>query len=333
MVHLISIIIPAYNAEKTIGKTIEALLKQNYPKKKYEIIIIDDGSKDNTCSVVSKYPVKMVKIKHSGPAKARNFGAKKSKGNIIIFTDADCVPSKNWIKNMVEPFKTPDIVGVSGTYKTSNSNKFMAKFSGYEIEQRHEKMKKQKYIDFIGTFSAAYKKDVFAKFGGFDTKFKTSSGEDPELSFRIAKAGLKMIFQPKAFVYHPHPDTLWRYLKQKYQRAVWRNLLYWSKHKEKILSADSYTSKLLLPQIFISGLILLITFGLFIFYHNFILSILLFFVSFFVIALLFNLDFINFLRKKEKKIVLLSPCILFLRNLVVVFGVLDGVFRYLFKKF
>lgn len=144
MIHLISIIIPAYNSEKTIGKTIEALLKQDYPKKNYKITIVDDGSNDNTCSVVSKYPVKLVKIKHSGPAKARNFGVKKSKGSIIVFTDADCVPSENWIKNMVEPFKNPEIVGVSGTYKTSNSNKFMARFSGYEIEQRHEKNEKTK---------------------------------------------------------------------------------------------------------------------------------------------------------------------------------------------
>ncbi len=330
---MISIIIPVYNSEKTIGKTIEALLKQNYSKKNYEIIIVDDGSTDNTHSVISKHPVKLVKIKHSGPAKARNFGVKKSKGEILIFSDADCIPDKNWIKNMIDPFKNSEIVGVSGTYKTLNNNKLMARFSGYEIEQRHEKMKKQKYIDFIGTFSAAYRKNIFVKFGGFDVHFKTSSGEDPELSYRMAKAGLKMIFQSKAFVYHPHPDTIWKYIKQKYQRAVWRNLMYWPKHKEKVLTADSYTSRLLFPQILITGLALLTTFGLIALNYNFFISIIIFFVTLISIAILLNIDFINFLWKKEEKIALVSPFILSLRNIAVAFGVLDGMFRYLFKKF
>jgi len=337
---LISVIIPAYNAEKTIASALEALLNQKYPRKKYEVIVVDDGSKDNTYKVAKEFPVKVYKIKHKGPAYARNFGAKKAKGNIIFFTDADCVPDKHWIKNMVEPFKNPEIVGVSGTYRTLNSNKFAARFCGYEIEHRHRSMKKQRFIDFIGTFSAGYRKNIFFKFKGFDERFKKAQGEDPELSFRISKAGLKMLFQPKAFVYHPHPDRLWKYLKQKYQRAMWRNLLYWPAHRKKLL-ADSYTAKSLFPQIFIPSLSFLIVFMIFLpslFLGLLLYNILKFYVIpliliFFFVALFLNFDLISFIWKKEKLMAIVSPFILAVRNFVVVFAIIEGIFRYLLKKF
>jgi len=325
---MISVVIPAYNSEKTIASTIKALLKQNYPKNKYEIIVVDDGSTDKTIEVASKFPIKIIKLKHKGPANARNVGAKRSKGSIILFTDADCVPDKNWIRNMVEPFKDSKIVGVSGTYKTLNSDKLIARFAGYEIEHRHQKMKKQRYVDFIGTFSAGYRRNIFLKFKGFDTRFKTSSGEDPEFSYRMAKAGFKMIFQKKAFVRHLHPDTIWKYLKQKYYRAFWRNFMYWEKHKDKILS-DSYTGKMLFPQIFLSGMLSLLISSLIFFNYLKLSSIWSVPLLILLIAILFNLDFITFLYKKEKKIALLSPFILSIRNIVVVFGILVGVVKFL----
>ena len=330
---MISVIIPSYNSEKTIQRTIEALLNQKFPKNNYEIIIVDDGSSDQTVNVAREYPVKVFPLPHNGPAYARNFGAKKSRGNVILFTDSDCVPDKNWIKNMVEPFEDKEVVGVSGTYKTLNKESFIARFGGYEIDQRHEKMAKQKTIDFIGTFSAGYRKNIFLKFGGFDTRFKTSSGEDPELSYRIAKAGLKQVFKPSAFVYHPHPATLFKYLRQKYYRAVWRNLMYWDKHKDKVLS-DSYTHKLLIPQVILSGLFS-ISILLWCLFSSILFSVAsaIFLGGNLLIAFLFNLDIFLFIWKKEKNIALSVPFIFFARNIVVGIGVIAGLFKYFRKKF
>ena len=83
----VSVIIPAYNAEKTIGKTLEALLNQTY--KDYEVIVVDDGSKDRTSEIMKKYmkkskKIKLIKQKNAGPAAARNNGAKHSKGDVLI---------------------------------------------------------------------------------------------------------------------------------------------------------------------------------------------------------------------------------------------------------
>jgi cellulose synthase/poly-beta-1,6-N-acetylglucosamine synthase-like glycosyltransferase len=321
----VSVIVPAYNAEKTIGKTISGLLNQDY-NKKYEIIVVDDGSTDTTREVVKKFKeVKLIEQEHKGPAAARNLGAKKAKGNILLFTDADCIPAKNWIRNMIEPFKNKEIVGVQGTYKTLNKESLIARFAGYEIEERHKKMEKEKYIDFISTFSAGYRKDIFLKFNGFDESFPIASGEDPELSFRISKAGYKMVFQPKAFVFHKHPDTLFKFLKQKFFRGYWRIFLY-KKHAEKILR-HAYTPKSVYLEI---GLLYLacVAFLLSI-WNTFLLTCGIFL---FGLVFLLTLPFSIKILKKDKMVGILSPLIIILRDFSTGLGIIFGLMGYLRKK-
>ncbi len=321
--HRVSVVVPAYNSEDTIERCLEFLINQNY--RNYEIIVVDDGSKDNTAKVVEKYmrrhkKIKLIKQKNSGPAAARNRGAKKARGRIILFTDSDCLADKNWIKNMVEPFSDKNVAGVSGTYRTLNKEKLIARFVGYEIEKRHEKMAKSETIDFIGTFSAGYLKNIFFKFGGFDTKFRKASGEDPELSFRIAKAGYKLIFNKKAFVYHPHVDNLKSYLKQKFYRAYWRVLLY-RKHPEK-MAGDSYTSSNLLMGTVFSGFFLLFLMLGFVNKIFFSASAL-----FLVASILLNADLYLFLLKKELKAGVAAIPITLLTYFAYGFGVLWGLFK------
>jgi cellulose synthase/poly-beta-1,6-N-acetylglucosamine synthase-like glycosyltransferase len=315
---LISVIVPAYNAEETIESCIKALLNQSFPKKRYEVIVVDDGSTDKTCQVASKYPIRIVKQRHSGPAAARNFGARVARGEILLFTDSDCIPSNNWIKNMVKPLENERIVGVAGTYKTFNKEKIIARFAGYEIEERHTKLRKEKFIDFVGTYSAAYRKKIFKKFGGFDTSFPIASGEDPELSFKISKSGLKLVFQPNAFVYHRHPDNLLKFLKQKFWRGYWRVLLY-KKHKEKIFR-HSYTPKSLFVEEALTGLTcLLLLFGLFRIVPIF------FGLLFFLLIFLLTLPFSFKIFKKDKEVGIISPVIIILRNFSTGLGIVFGL--------
>ncbi len=315
----VSVVVPAYNVEKTIEDTIQGLLSQDYPKKRYEIVVVDDGSTDNSKKIVKKFKrIKLFEQKHKGPAAARNLGVKYSKGNIILFTDADCIPDKNWIKNMIKPFGDEYIAGVAGTYKTLNKESLIARFIGYEIADRHKTMKNKEYIDFVGTYSAGYRKDIFLKFKGFDTTFPTSSGEDPELSFRIAKEGHKIVFNPGAFVYHRHPDTLLKFIKQKFLRGFWRIHLY-KKHKEKILK-HSYTPKSIYLQISCLGfsliLLILYFFSLIPPFYGLITFILAFLLT-------LPLSFQNF--KKDKITGFFSPAIIILRNFMIGLGILCGL--------
>ena len=94
-----SLIIPAYNSEKTIPLCLDAALNQRISKDKYEIIVVDDGSIDNTANIVSKYDsVKLIRQSNHGPATARNRGAQEAQGGILIFTDSDCEIDADFIK-------------------------------------------------------------------------------------------------------------------------------------------------------------------------------------------------------------------------------------------
>ncbi|HLD58182.1 MAG TPA: glycosyltransferase [archaeon] len=248
-----SVIIPAYNAEKTIAECLSALQKQSF--RDFETIVVDDGSKDATSEIVKKFRgVKLLQEKNSGPATARNLGAKNAKGEIIVFIDSDCIAEKDFLGEMLAPFSDKKIVGVQGKYK-SRQKEFFARLTQLEIEQRHEKMARSRFIDFMGSYAAAYRKKIFGKMKGFDTSFPIASGEDADLSFRISKAGNKMVFAEKAIVWHFHPASFWKYLRIKFFRAFWRTKLY-GKHKDKMAN-DSYTSKAIKIQLGLFGLLAL----------------------------------------------------------------------------
>jgi cellulose synthase/poly-beta-1,6-N-acetylglucosamine synthase-like glycosyltransferase len=111
-----------------------------------------------------------------------------------------------------------------------------------------EKAQKQGKLDWIGSYSAAYRKADFARAGGFDESFPKASGEDAELSYRLAESGKKLVFAPRAIVYHTHPATLGKYLHVKFFRAYWRMRMY-LKHPKKMVE-DGYT-----PQSLKAGIV------------------------------------------------------------------------------
>ncbi|MFA5358079.1 MAG: glycosyltransferase [archaeon] len=313
-----SIIIPAHNAEKTISGCLNSVLNQN-SSKKFEIIVVDDGSTDGTAREIKKIKSGKIKYffqKNSGPAKARNFGAKKAFGRIIIFIDSDCMAEKNWLEEMMAPFKKKDIAGVQGAYKTKQKE-FMAKFSQIEIEERYERMKRAKEIDWIGSYSAAYDKKIFFEVGGFNESFPIASGEDPELSYRLQESGHKIFFNTEAIVYHSHQKTLADYLKTKFFRAYYRPQMY-KNHKLKMIS-DSYTPQTLKLQIICFYAIL----------ASLALSVLnslwfLIAVGILITHFLLGAKFFAFALKKNIKVAFASPLILFLRSGVFGLGLIWG---------
>ncbi len=323
---MISVIVPVYNGGTVIASCLDALVNQNFPKKQYEVIVVDDGSKDNTVSVVSEFKtVKLVRQGHKGPAAARNHGVSKSKGELVLFTDSDCVPPKNWIKKITKPFKNREVAGVGGTYRTLNKKSLVARFVGYEIEERHKTLGKNTSTDFIGTFSAAYRKQIFTKFGGFDKSFPAASGEDPELSFRISKAGHKLVFEPNAFVYHKHPETLGRFLKQKFWRGFWRAFTY-SKHKDKVFR-HSYTPKSLLLEELLLGVT---TFLSILGAVNLVQP--LYPIAVFLLTFCLAIPFSIRTFRKDRTVGLLSPVIILLRNFSSGLGAFFGILNILYEK-
>jgi cellulose synthase/poly-beta-1,6-N-acetylglucosamine synthase-like glycosyltransferase len=260
---VISVIIPAYNAAGSIGECLEALLHQSVEQDDYEIIVVDDGSTDGTEEIARAYGVHVFSQPNQGPTAARNQGVAQARGDILLFTDADCMPAENWIEEMVRPLSDPEVVGVKGAYATRQRG-LIPRFIQLEFEDRYRLLRRDRYIDFVDTHAAAFKKQVFDIAGGFDPSIPGPTAEDADLSYRISSLGYKMVFNPKAIVYHRHPERWGEYLWVKFWRSCWRMSAY-RKHPDKMIR-DSYTPQVLKIQIIllyavVGGLIGILFFG------------------------------------------------------------------------
>ncbi|HEU4635968.1 MAG TPA: glycosyltransferase [Edaphobacter sp.] len=243
---LASVIIPTYNGGRRIAHCLDALLPQ-IGGRDIEIIVIDDGSTDDTCSVVQNYPaVRLITQANAGPAAARNHGASAAKGKILLFTDDDCVPMPDWMDAMLAPFQDPKVVGVKGIYRTHQKS-LAARFVQMEYEDKYRLMANLPSIDFIDTYSAGFLRDRFLEMNGYDTSFPVACAEDIELSYRMSSRGWLMKFVPQAIVYHTHPATFSSYLRKKYKFAFWR-ILAVRKNPAKGVK-DSHTPQLMKLQL------------------------------------------------------------------------------------
>jgi GT2 family glycosyltransferase len=248
----ISIVVPTFNGASRIGDCLAELLLQTKGHDA-EILVVNDGSTDQTAEIVRQYPdVRLITQANAGPAAARNHGASEASGAILLFTDDDCVPGPGWLASMLEPFDDMQVVGAKGTYRTRQKS-IVARFVQIEYEDRYRLMKKFRYIDFVDTYSAAFRRDRFLEMGGYDTSFPVACAEDIELSYRMSARGWRMKFVPQATVYHTHPHTLWGYLKKKYKFAFWRVLAV-RKNPGKAVK-DSHTPQIMKLQLLFAPLL------------------------------------------------------------------------------
>jgi glycosyltransferase involved in cell wall biosynthesis len=249
-----SIVIPTFNGASRIGNCLDSLVKQTAGQN-VEILVVDDGSTDNTANVVRGYSsIRLVFQANAGPASARNRGALEAQGKILLFTDDDCVPMPDWLEAMLGPFRDPEVVGAKGVYRTHQKS-LAARFVQIEYEDKYRLMAGLASIDFIDTYSAGFRRDRFLEMTGYDTSFPVACAEDIELSYRMSARGWKMKFVPAAIVYHTHPDTLSRYLKKKYKFAYWRMLAV-RKNPGKGVK-DSHTPQIMKLQLLLAPVLML----------------------------------------------------------------------------
>jgi cellulose synthase/poly-beta-1,6-N-acetylglucosamine synthase-like glycosyltransferase len=246
---LVSVIIPVYNGSQSLPACLEALQRQTY--RPVEVIVVDDGSTDGTAAIAAQCGVKVLCQVHAGPAAARNLGAHAARGDILLFTDADCTPVRDWVERMVAPFADPNVAGAKGEYRT-RQGELVARFVQQEYQARYDRMAGQADIDFVDTYSAAYRRDLFLAAGGFDTIFPTASVEDQEFSFRLAGQGYRLVYVPGAIVYHQHDRTLAEYVRRKYRIGFWKALVM-RRYPAKLMR-DSHTPQLLKVQMALAAL-------------------------------------------------------------------------------
>jgi len=233
----VSVVIPAYNAENTIGEAVAQSLAQATESLEVTVTVVDDGSTDDTAKVAESSGAMVIKQENAGPAAARNRGWESATGQAVCFTDADCVPTAGWIKNLLEGFTDGQVGAVAGSYEIANANSWLAYWVHQEILERHGRM--PSFVRAFGSYNVAIPRYVLQATGGFDPGYRQASGEDNDLAYRIIKKGWRIAFKPQAKVAHYHPERVWKYLKEQYRHGFWRAKLY--QDHPGMIGGDDYT--------------------------------------------------------------------------------------------
>ncbi|MEH0155778.1 glycosyltransferase [Limibacter armeniacum] len=226
----VSIIIPSHNRIDSLKELLDSILETMEHVCPFEVIVVCDGcvdgSEEMVKKVAQKHPeIKCIAKKGEGPAKARNVGVRSSRGDIIAFTDDDCLVTKEWLKQIVEHFDKTEAVGLQG--RTSTDRKSCTPLT-HQIDNEHGS-------DAFPTCNVAIKKDAFWQVGGFDESFPYAHNEDADLAWRLEKIG-KLLFVPSMQVIHPPRKEKLSKLMKRMEILESEFLLY---YKDK----DAYKSK------------------------------------------------------------------------------------------
>lgn len=205
----VSVVVPVYNGESTIGKCIESLLLQDFPAQRFEVVIVENGSTDGTTGIVSRYPVRLLHNTVRGPSAARQFGLGQSVADVIAFTDADCYADPHWLSELTKPYTDLRVGGVGGPilgYKHPERN-VVEQFADDKLPLINFTTPRDgEYMPRLHTCNASYRRALVQKIGGFDTRLITA--DDTDLSWRLQlQTGAALAYAPKAVVYHHHRTT------------------------------------------------------------------------------------------------------------------------------
>lgn len=241
----ISVIVPAFEGSAQIEACLTALAHQTLSSDQYEIIVVDDGSTDDTAERAARCGARVIRLsRNRGPAQARNVGLAAARAEIVVFTDSDCQPAPDFLDTLTAPLANARIAATNGAY-VSRQRALVPRFVQLEYENRYRHTAAASTVDFIDTYAACYRRTDLLRLGGFDARFRLC--EDQELSFRAAEAGLSARFVPEARTYHQHAETFRVYLRKKFQIARWKAAVL-RKHPRRALH-DSHTPQTLKLQI------------------------------------------------------------------------------------
>lgn len=227
MTPFFSIIIPTYNRPDELNKCLGALASLNYSRNGFEVIVVNDGGGDSLVGIVSRFEAKSsiswVTQEQSGPASARNTGAKIARGRYLAFTDDDCLPDPGWLAEIEKCLeKNPESIVGGKTLNLLNNNLYStASQLICELAYNHYNQDSEQ-ASFFCTNNMAVPKTKFLEIGGFDERFKTA--EDRDFCKRWRNHGLNMIYCPTAIIHHAHELTFPGFVKQhfKYGRGSYR---------------------------------------------------------------------------------------------------------------
>jgi glycosyltransferase involved in cell wall biosynthesis len=288
----VSVIIPVKNEAGKIATCLEAVFAQTHPP--YEVIVVDGHSTDDTVLNAQAFPVKVFYEDYRTRAGANQIGIEHATGDFIAFTDADCIPQKDWLEKLLKEFRE-GIVGVGGgiinlgdgTWERS-VNLAVSTFLGSANSVQGRFFKEKRFVRSISGCNSMYRKSDIENVHGFDVTLGTA--EDTELNSRLLNTG-KLIYTPDAIILHNHNRGIKDFARRMYQYGVGRS-------KSRLFDLQ------VVPPVFILVLILSLVFTPIVFIA---------FMALYFVSLLIT-GFFFAIKEKEIKYCLSVPAVLFIEH-------------------
>ncbi|MEM2419562.1 MAG: glycosyltransferase family 2 protein [Candidatus Bathyarchaeia archaeon] len=247
----VSILIPARNEERVIGRLLQRITELTYPKDKLQVIVVDDGSTDETGKIAEQYSRAntYIKVVHRceweggrGKASALNVGLKYADGEVILCFDADYYPQRNIVEKLVKEFADPNVGAVQGRVIVLNEPQnivtrlvTLERIGGYRVDQ--EARDKLGLITQFGGTVGGFRRQLLEELGGWDEQMLA---EDTDLTFRVYLAGYKVKYVSDAESYEESVDSWRAYWKQRYRWAK-GHMQCAFKHSSNLLKSDKLT--------------------------------------------------------------------------------------------
>ena len=242
----VSIVVPVLDGEDTIDACLRSLLALDYPEDRREILVVDNGSRDATAAIVARYAdrIRALAQPTRGPAAARNRGLAEAGGEVVAFTDADCVVDTQWLRALVAPLDDGGVTIVGGRILARRPCNAIERF-GEEIHD-HERAITVYAPPYAITMSWASPASRLAAAGGFDEGLRR--GEDVDLAYRLVQAGHKIVFAPDAVVYHANERSFAGLFREGFRHGVYsvavlrKHRAFVTEHGHRRFMRASYTA-------------------------------------------------------------------------------------------
>ena len=214
----ISVVVCSYNGSRTIRDTFEALRRITYPN--FEVIVVDDGSKDATAAIASEYDVRLIRTENRGLSSARNTGWRAATGEIIAYIDDDAYPDPDWLTYLAATFTRGHHVGVGGPNIAPPGDGPIAMCIAHAPGNPVHVMLTDREAEHIPGCNMALRRDALEAIGGFDERFRVA-GDDVDICWQLQARGWTLGFSPAAVVWHHRRNSLRAFWKQQvgYGRA------------------------------------------------------------------------------------------------------------------
>ncbi|HSI32880.1 MAG: glycosyltransferase [Phycisphaerae bacterium] len=207
-----SVVVCSYNGGATLDECLRSLQALDYPD--YEVILVDDGSADDTPAIAARFPdLRYVRQENMGLSVARNVGARVARGVVVAYTDSDCVADPTWLTYLVRAMLDQQVEAVGGPNVPPGSDNWTAKCVAASPGGPSHVMFDDRYAEHVPGCNMAFRRDALLALGGFDAQFR-QAGDDVDVCWRFLDAGKRIGYAPAAWVWHHRRGTVRAYLKQ-----------------------------------------------------------------------------------------------------------------------